>query len=422
MKIENLRREKEKNRVKVAATVRWEDCDRPVQELYFETDEGFAADLSCNPHAFMLACAIPAMHYGEERIFLDAEICPELRDGLIIAMGWFHHWFGLDFKPVRIEARIRASMPTPRTPERAGFFFSGGIDSLATLRVNRLNFPSEHPWSIKDGLLVYGLELDEPEAFEHVLHSLSVLAREVGITLVPIYTNVYLDYRQEDASRNFSFWKYKFQAAALAAVAHVFARRLTIVSIAATFDIPNFTTNGHLRAFGSHPLIDHNYSSSDLMVRDEGVALSRFDKVKLVADWDVVLKNLRVCNQYKRYQSGRLNCGKCEKCIRTMLSLLAMGVLDKTRAFPHHDVSEEIVRKTVSIPGQYVEACYKDLIAPLTERGRLDLVEAIEDSIANYHQSQWKAKWRQRIVDPVAQFDEKYFHNCLRKLKNLLRA
>ena len=54
MKIEDLRSEKGGGRAKVAATVIWEDCDRPTHEVYFETDEAFADGLSCNPHAFLL--------------------------------------------------------------------------------------------------------------------------------------------------------------------------------------------------------------------------------------------------------------------------------------------------------------------------------------------------------------------------------
>ena len=86
MKIENLRTERSNDRVRVAATVIWEDCGRPSHEVFFETDERFSESLIRNPHAFQVVCAIPAMHYGEKRVFIDAEICPELLEGLEIAM------------------------------------------------------------------------------------------------------------------------------------------------------------------------------------------------------------------------------------------------------------------------------------------------------------------------------------------------
>ncbi|MCL4475991.1 MAG: hypothetical protein M1508_07175 [Nitrospirae bacterium] len=409
MKIENLKVEKKGNKARVAATVIWEDCGRPTGEVFIETDEAFAQSLSCNPHAFLVGCAIPAMHFGEERVFIDAEICPELRNGLITAMSWIRHWYyDSERNLVRIEAKTRSSLSIPR-PERAGFFFSGGIDSFATLRANRLSFPSQHPWSIKDGLLVYGLEIDQIEAFDHVVHSLSGIAQDIGITIIPVYTNLYLDYRQEDTADNFSFWGNEFQGAAFSAIAHAFDRRLTMVCIAGGSDISN------LGPSGTHPLLDPNYGSIDLRVRHDGIALSRLAKTKLVADWDVALQHLRVCNLHKLYKPGVLNCGRCPKCVKTMLALLALGVLDKTRAFPEKELSPELILRGASIYDDYSESSYRELIPPLLTKGRHDLVRAIEYKISEYHnrESGWKAK--------IRQLDRKYLNSNLKRLLSYTR-
>ena len=414
MRIENLRSEKNGNRAKVAATVIWEVCDRPTQEVYFETDEEFAQDLSCNPHAFLVACIMPAMHYREERVFIDAEICPELRDGLTTAMGWIHHWwYTPQQKQVRIEAKTQVSPPC--TPPRAGFFFSGGIDSLATLRANRLHYPLVHTGSIKDGLLVYGLEVREPENFEYVFNSLSVLAKDADITIIPVYTNI--RYLGPDNNRDFweGFWINEFMGAVFAAIAHTFSKRLTTVSINSCHDIPNIIP------YSSHPLLNPNYSSSNLRIRHEGITLSRFAKTKLIADWDAALNHLRVCNDTEHYQPGMLNCGRCEKCIRTMLALLALGVLENIRAFPHHDVTEELINTTVHLrPNTF--PLYGELLGPLAERGRDDLLRAVKHKMADYHELQWKMKWRKRMLEPIKEFDRRYLKSNLKKLKKLVYA
>lgn len=410
MRIEDLRSEKRGDRTRVAATVSWEDCDRPTGEVYFETDETFAEALSCNPHAFLVGCIVPAMHYGEERVFIDAEICPELRNGLVVAMSWLRQWYyPMNHRIVRIEAETMSDIPAPRTLERAGFFFSGGIDSYAALRTNRLQFPLEHPWSIKDGILVYGLELDDPQSFEYVLSSLSDAAQGLGIALIPVYTNLYLHYRDEDAANRFDFWIYEFGGAALAAVAHVLSRRLTVVSIAATYDTVS------LARWGSHPLLDPNYSSIDLRIRHDLLALSRLERTKLVADWDLALKHLRVCNRYQLYQPGSLNCGQCEKCVRTMLTLLTLGVLDQTCAFPEQEVSEELVRRKAKIHDDYVESCYPELIDPLKAMGRHDLVRAIEYRIAKYHDREPGLK------ASIKRFDRRHLDGNLRRFVTRLR-
>ena len=174
MRIENLRSEKNGGKERVAATVVWEDSNRPTHELYFETDEEFKKDLTLNPHGFLVACTMPEMWHGERRLFIDEEICPQLRDGLETAMALIRHWWYPEGKKMpRIEARTRTSILPSKTNPRAGMFFSGGIDSLASFRKNRLLFPLEHPWSIKDGLLVFGLEMDEMEKFEHAKRRLS---------------------------------------------------------------------------------------------------------------------------------------------------------------------------------------------------------------------------------------------------------
>jgi hypothetical protein len=293
-------------------------------------------------------------------------------------------------------------------PARAGFFFSGGIDSFATLRANRLNFPLQHPRSIKDGLLVYGLEQDDPGLFSHVLDSLSEIVQDAGITLIPVYTNLYLNYRKEDAAQHFSLWAHEFGGAALAAVAHAFASRLTVVSIAASRDTSN------LQPWGTHPLIDPNYSSSDLRVIHDGLIMSRLERTKLVADWDPALQHIRVCNKYKQYQAGMLNCGECEKCLRTMLTLLALGVLDKTRAFPVKDISAELILEKVNMPDKkvYLKTVYRGLIDALAEKGRYDLVEAIEYKLTCKKSSTWKER--------ILQFDRKYLQSNLVKLKRTL--
>lgn len=379
MRIEDLRTESNDGRARVAATVTWENCHRPQHDVYFETDMAFVDDLSCNPDAFMLACIIPAMHYGEKRVYMDAEICPELREGLITAMGWLRHWF---YKPgeghLSIEAGTRSGLLNPNKPERAGLFFSGGIDSFATLRMNRLSYPSEHPGYIKDGLLVFGFEQTDPEAFDYLLKALSIAARDAALTFIPVYTNIFLNYWEEDARNRFNFWTYEFMGAALASVAHAFVNRLNVVSINADYDIPN------QRPLSSHPLVDPNFSSGDLRIRHEGICLSRYEKTKLLSDWDVAVQNIRVCNRSKRYKPEMLNCGRCEKCIRTMLALEASGALNKTNSFPLNYITEEYLESYLKLsPTTF--PLYSELINPLLDQGRNDLARVIKQKLKEYH-------------------------------------
>ena len=176
-------------------------------DIFIETDAEFAEGLFANPHAFLVVCAMVAMHHGEKRIRLDAEICPELTDGLVTAMKRFAHWYNwypADNPIVRIETGKRYCRTLPPTSGRRGMFFSGGVDSLATLRNNRINFPSGHPSSIDDGFLVYGLEVEDPRIFDFVMKTVPDVARDAGLNLIPVYTNFrYLD-------DSWQFWEHQF--------------------------------------------------------------------------------------------------------------------------------------------------------------------------------------------------------------------
>jgi hypothetical protein len=372
MRIENLRSEINGDRKRVAATVIWEERERPQLDLYFETDKEFEKDLTVNPHSFLVAAIMPAMWHGEERIFIDAAICPQLCDGLETAMALLRHWwYPKDKKLTRIEAKISRSTLFPNTKNRAGMFFSGGIDSLASFRKNRLLFPLEHSWSIKDGLLVFGLETEDVEKFEHVKNSLSKFSKQAGLTLIPVYTNI----RQLDD--DWMFWQRQFQDSVYSSIAHAFCKRFDVVSISSTYDIP------HMQRDGSHPLLDINYSSSDLIIRHDAIQMSRLDKIKLLAEWDLGMQNIRTCNKSELYQNEELNCGRCWKCVSAMLAFFGLGVLDKTRAFPRLELTKELVESAIEIWGTTV-CFYEDLPPLLVNKGRPDLAVVIERKIAEY--------------------------------------
>lgn len=74
--------------------------------------------------------------------------------------------------------------------------------------------------------------------------------------------------------------------------------------------------------FISLPLL----STHNLRIYSEGEGMSRMTKLKSVVKYVPSYKYLNVC-----LEEGD-NCGKCEKCVRTMLGLDALGTLDKYSA------------------------------------------------------------------------------------------
>jgi hypothetical protein len=99
----------------------------------------------------------------------------------------------------------------------------------------------------------------------------------------------------------------------------------------------------------------------------------------MVAEWDVAFQNFRVC---LANIPEKLNCGRCEKCVRTMLELEALGLLDKTQAFTENEVDPAWL-DAFSITIRVRDPFYRELVGPLRTRGREDLAEKIERKLAD---------------------------------------
>ena len=371
MKIDDIHVTTGNGRARVLAAVHWEDIQRPTDHVFFETAEDFAGDLAGGADAFVLGCLVPAMRLGERRLAAGG-ICPGLKEGLCTAMGVLAHWSGGRYRPLAIEtAATRGTVAAPGAP-RAGLCLSGGIDSLAALRLNRLNYRPDDPWYVKDGLMVHGFDIGGVVArgakypvFDRAVAAMAAVAADAGITLVPVYTNV----RHLCDDRD--LWLNYFFGAVLAAAGHVIAGRLSLLFIASSYDIP------HLHPCGSHPILDPEYSSQALAIRHRDLALSRLEKHRIVADWPAAFNNFRVC---LANVPDRLNCGRCEKCVRTMTELTAIGRLQDTRAFEEDTVTPaHFDGFDITIRGR--DLFYRELLEPLAAQGRQDLVATIQEKL-----------------------------------------
>ena len=402
MKIRHLRKEVHEKKTTVLADVVWEDCDYQNYTMFFEVTGSLGEKLTANPHAFLLGGLFPAFHFGERRVQIEGAVCPELLHGLKKAIQILNNWYYESKKPVVTIEPTSEFFQEKKPHPHSAFFFSGGVDSFAVLRENHLNYAKKHPRFFRDGIVVFGLEVDDPKSFSHVISHLEPAAKEAGIELVTVNTNIYLEYRPKDAKQHFQFWIDEFGGAALAAIAHALSDKYTDVSIAGNCD-PNL-----LCPWGTHPILDPCFSSSSLTVRHEGISSSRIEKIRSIADWGVALRHLRVCNRYKKYNDDLINCGKCEKCVRTMLEFLAVGSLEKVETLPVKTISPTMVRQTVKITNPFIEKFYKDLVGPLKDRGREDLSEAVLASLKKYRSGN--------------SFGRRYCHNIYDRCNMLLKS
>lgn len=380
MKIRNLSVGDVADGRRVTAEVVWEDSARPPHTLYFETSKRFAADLQPSPDAFVLAALPAAVWFGERRVEIEGSLCTQFRDGLRAVMAIYARWYER-CRPLSIEPLEGYAPTMPRPDTRTGSFLSGGVDGLAALRANRLDYANGHPESIRDCILLFGAndfqsttEGPVPErlvAFRQLQSRLLDLAQSEDFELIPVLTNTRLLIRDYDC------WTAVGFGAANVSVAHALSRRFSRVLFASD-------GNGVDAPPGaSHPLLDQYFSTAAVQVRHEQATWSRVDKLRLLADWPPALRIMQPCHGVEVLPEGQLNCGHCEKCIRTMLGLLALGKLGDAQAFPGSDVTPAMIEKIPVLTAVKADLL-RQLVEPLRSAGREDLVSAVQAKIAAF--------------------------------------
>lgn len=371
MKISSISLTREKDNIKATALVQFEDCSQPDRQVYIKTPKVYEKDFSANPNAFLVGCLLPAIHLGEKRIYIDEEICPFLKEGLYVAMNILKDWTKGQYKSLIIEGKISTHIKGPDKP-RTGMVMSGGMDSLAALRLNRLHYPQTHPGYVKDCFFLHGFDIGgvvergtKYHVFDRAKEAILNITDDAAAQLIPVYTNI----RHLCDERK--LWLDSFFGAVLAGMAHSFSNRIDMMFIGSSYDIPN------LHPCGSHPLLDPEYSSYNMRIRHRDYELSRIEKIRIVSQWDVAFNNFRVC---LANVPDRLNCGKCEKCVRTMTELTALGLLHKTRAFVEDEITpEDISRFDITI--RVRPPFYRPMIPLLKGQGRDDLANVIEKQL-----------------------------------------
>ena len=237
------------------------------------------------------------------------------RANLDVVQGILSTWFPDRLRKVQISAPrgVAIRRPSPRRDDRVvGACFTGGVDSFHSLVENRGRV----------GALVYGFGLDVPtreSAFvHHVTDLLRAVATEEGVRLLVADTNIKKLFRRADVR-----WGFEGHGAVLASLGTLFSPLIR------TLLVPSTHSYDAAAPWGSHPLLDHRWSSPRLEVVYDGAECSRIEKTRRIAGDRVAQRFLRVC--YRQFEA--LNCGRCPKCLRTMATLEVLGALPDFSTF-----------------------------------------------------------------------------------------
>jgi hypothetical protein len=231
-------------------------------------------------------------------------------------------------------------------PEKYGLLYSGGVDSLASLVRNRAKKPQP--------LMVRGtpdLRIEERKFFDRSFDRLAPAVRDLGGEIHVIETDALntLDYSALQSSvRNAEEIRGWWQNFAHGLFLTGMTAPVTYLAHIGQLLIASSFHSENPKPWGSMPGSDEQIRWGGLLVIHDSFDLQRFEKVRTIIAPFIRESGregfpIRVCtgDSEVRLASGELNCGRCGKCMRTMLMLLENGIdpaacgFDTSRFFPN---------------------------------------------------------------------------------------
>jgi hypothetical protein len=280
--------------------------------------------VSSTADAFVPALLLPCLERGESLEVIppvSAQLVSRLPRILDVAISLFPNFHRIG---VHLNARERTEAPTGKV---IASLFSGGVDSFYTLLkgFGPEGIPSERPTHL---FFMRGLEqrLDESAGAGATLGVVEEAAQAAGAGVLWGETNLRMLF-----GLNYELY---YHAAALIGAALSLSGGIRRLLVPSTFSY------GQLVPWGSHPLLDELWSTEMTEIVHHGAEARRVDKIAmLVRNHRPILHRLRVC---LKNQAGPYNCGRCQKCARTMMALEILGALGDAPTFP------KVSRKTLA--------------------------------------------------------------------------
>lgn len=307
----------------------------------------------------LAATLMPAMSRGGPLRLeapVSARILRNQREFQAIQRLWSSRWPSEPhpLQEVEVSAPSRVA-EGPRERGRVATFFSGGVDSWATILGNP---------EVTDLIFVRGLDLvpnwpQHRELADEVEARLRATAPELGLPLHVVTTDV----------RTFSDPLLRWEAfcpSVEAAIALFFEPLFERVLIA------NDSQYEKQVQVGASWQVDHLWSSEGLTIEDWGGRFGRVERLRRIADHPLVQGTLRVCWENPE---GAYNCGRCPKCLATMVGLEAIGARGKIRTFPDELDFEPLRSQRIVTPLRL--ALWEDVLTAVEESGREDLEKAV---------------------------------------------
>jgi len=258
---------------------------------------------------FVVATIFRAMRESSDLI-VHGEVSPSLLRNLEEFQQAWACWRPEQYTRIEVVADVEREQPRTGNSDEAIAAFSGGVDSAFTVFRHRTERCGRLRRHVRAGVAAHWSK--EPTCRSNAeggaTRKLATMLASLGMTLIPVTTN----FREiENAWRD-------VHGAAIASCLMLLQGGYGAGLIASTEPY-----NSLVLPYGSNPVTDRFMSSDAFEIVHDGAAFTRSDKIRELANWPEALRYLQVC--WEGGQKDR-NCGRCEKCIRTILNFRAVGL------------------------------------------------------------------------------------------------
>lgn len=310
MLVDDIRLEARDKRWELSGRVTMDRLDTEGLRIWFRFPAEYSrGELDASP---FLPGLLATSMWWNENLHVDGPVSAQLLASVDDAMAAYRNLFP-SLPTIGVSA---PSCELPPGVLATACLFSRGIDSWYSVLSNleapaRRRPPPTHVVYVPSIDFMYG---DENRA--RSIEATRQAAESIGCDLVLLETNL------RHLTERFQHW----------GVTHGGGLAGMGLALGASFShvlLPSSVPLSAPNHFGSDAALDPLWSTERTTIVHDGAASSRLDKVRSLGSHREVLTNLKVCFKTDTVQ----NCGRCDKCLLTMIELHIAGALEECPAF-----------------------------------------------------------------------------------------
>ena len=298
-----------------------------ANRLWFSVPVEFKEYLTDDVYdTFLVAALYPAMFYNEN-IEIDGEVSSRLYFNMT-------HYIQNVVKNYRsemhnIDIKVKGFKSAKQIRRGVGTGFSAGVDSFTTF-VDHFVKESNPVYKISDlfffnvGSHGGGGEKARKKYLERY-RLLESFPKQVGLPYVPLDSNLFDFYQQH--------WEYDAGLFCRACAILVFQKVLAKYYISSDYAYSEVMYTAFNNKVSSLSGITESFmnpmlSTETLDIITDGAQYVRTEKTELISKYPPVKEYLNVCVDHWSNQDTATNCGMCGKCLRTLICIESLGMLN----------------------------------------------------------------------------------------------